>query len=83
MRSSEDLRSSRDIVNMVAKCNEKVKEELCAAVVHLQLHGTASLECASATDDQGEIVCTKLGVSIRSVGVCVSSRSKDCAGLDS
>lgn len=32
---------------MVAKSDKKIKEKLSAAVVHLELHSTTSLESAS------------------------------------
>lgn len=67
---------------MVAKSDKEIKEQLCAAVVHLQLHGAAALEGAAAADDEGEIVCAQLGVCVGCVGVCVSGRCKNGAGLD-
>ena len=51
-----DLLCSGDVVDMVAESDKKIKGELRAAVVHLKLHGTASLEGASRADDEGEIV---------------------------
>jgi hypothetical protein len=41
---------------MVAQGNEQVKEQLGAAVEHLELHGAATLESTTAPDDEGEIV---------------------------
>jgi hypothetical protein len=67
---------------VVAKSNEEIKEQLRAAVVHLQLHGAAALEGAAAADDEGEIVCAQLGVGVGCVGVCISGRCKNGAGLD-
>lgn len=59
---------------MVGEGDEEVKEELAASVEHLHLHGTATLEGRAAADDEGEVVCTQLGVIVRSVGVGVSGR---------
>lgn len=61
-----------DIINMVAKGNEKIKEKLGSAVVHLKLHGAATLEGATAADDQSEIVGPKFRVGVWCVGVRVT-----------
>lgn len=68
---------------MVTQCDEQVKEELAASVMHLELHGPAALECASASDDESEIMGSKLGVGIRRIGVSVACRREDCAALNS
>lgn len=57
---------------MVAKSNEKIKEELCSAILHLELHSAASLEGAATANDQSKIVCTEFRVGIGSIGVCVT-----------
>jgi hypothetical protein len=36
------------------------------------LHGAAALECATAADDEGEVVRAQLGVSVGRVGVGVT-----------
>lgn len=41
---------------MIAQRNEKIKEQLTTASLHFQLHGPAALECASASDYEGEVV---------------------------
>lgn len=81
-RGKNGLRGTRNVVDVVAKSNKEIKEKLCAAVVHLQLHGAAALEGAAAADDEGEIVCAQLGVGVGCVGVCVSGRCKNGASLD-
>lgn len=67
---------------MVAESNKKIKEQLGVAVEHLQLHGAAPLKCASATNDEGEVMGAQLGVRVGSVGVGVASRSEDGAALN-
>lgn len=62
---------------MVAKCDEEVKEQLTPPLSHLHLHGATSLECVSAPDDQGKVVCSQLAVSVWCVGVGVSRRGDD------
>lgn len=59
---------------MVAKCDEEIEEELASSLSHLHLHGATSLEGVSAPDDQGEVVCSQLAVSVWCVGVSVSRR---------
>lgn len=44
--------SRRDVVDVIAQCDEEVEEELSAAIVHLQLHGAAALEGAAGADDE-------------------------------
>lgn len=67
---------------MVAKRNEKVKEELRTAIIQLELHRTASLEGAPGADDEGEVVCSQFGVAVGSVGIGVASRCQDGAALN-
>ena len=57
---------------MVAKCNEKIEEKLRAAIIHLELHRSTSLEGASRSDDQCKVVCSKFGVGVRCVGISIS-----------
>lgn len=72
-----------DIIDMVAKGDKEVKEQLAASVEHLQLHRAAALERASAADDQRQVVCAKLRVGVGCIGVSISGRGKNGAGLDS
>jgi hypothetical protein len=67
---------------MVAECDEEIEEEGAASVEHLQLHRATTLEGAATADDEGEIVSSQLRVCLWSVGVCVSGRSQDRAGLN-
>lgn len=77
-----NLRSARDVINMVAQGNKQVEEELSIAVEHLELHSAATLESAAAADDEGEVMGPELGVGVGSVGVGVASRGQDGAGLN-
>lgn len=77
-----DLRSARDVVDMVAQRNEQIEEELGVAVEHLELHGAAALEGAAAADDEGEVVRAQLGVGVGRVRVGVPGRGQDGARLD-
>ena len=76
-KDSEDtghgLLSRREIIGMVTESNKKIKKKLGAAIVHLQLHRTAPLEGATRANDQGEIVCPKLGVVIGCIGIGIAS----------
>ena len=67
---------------MVAQGDKQVKEELGAAVEHLELHGAAALESAAAADDEGEVVRSQLRVGVGGVGVSVAGRGQDRARLD-
>lgn len=67
---------------MVAQSHEKIKEQGCPTVEHLKLHGATALESATRANDQGEIVCTQLGISVWSVGISIASGSQDGAALD-
>ncbi len=78
----EDLRSCRDVIHMVAQSDKQIEEKLRATVEHLQLHRAAALEGAAAADDQREVVRPQLRVGVGRVGVCISGRRQDCAGLD-
>ena len=66
---------------MITHGDEEVEEQL-AAVLHLDLHCTAALECRAAADDKSKIVSTQLGVIVRSMSVCPTSRRKDRGNLD-
>lgn len=68
---------------MVAQGYEKVKEKLCAAVEHLQLHGTAAFEGAAGANDESQVVSPKLGVVVGRVGVRISCRRKNSGTLNS
>lgn len=72
----------RDVVNMVAQGDEKVEEELAAAIEHLELHRTALLEGRTATDDERKIVGTQFGVGVGRVYISVACRGQDGAALD-
>lgn len=57
---------------MVAKCDEEVEKELAAAIVHLELHRAALLECRTAADDECQVVGTQFGVGVRCVCIGVA-----------
>ena len=65
---------------MIDHGDEQVEEEL-AAVLHLVLHCAAALEGVSGADDEREVVCAKLRVVVRSVGVCVTGGGQDGRAL--
>lgn len=71
----------RDVIDMVAKRNEKVEEERRAPVPHLELHRPAALKGVAASNDEREIVGAQLRVRVWSVGVGVARGGKDCAAL--
>jgi hypothetical protein len=60
---------------MVTHSNEEIEKKL-AALVHLLCHSCAALESVAATDDEREIVSSKLRVTLGSVSVCPTSRSQ-------
>ena len=67
---------------MIYHRNEKIEEERRAARLHLHLHCAAALEGVAAADDESKIMCSKLGVIVRGIGVGITSRCQDCAALD-
>jgi hypothetical protein len=71
-RKAEDLRNTRNVVNMITQCNEQIKEQLRSSSLHFQLHGAAALEGAAGADYEGEIVRTQFRVGVRGVGVGVA-----------
>lgn len=78
----DDSLCSGDIIDMIAEGDEEVEEELRAAVVHLQLHGAASLEGTPAADDESEVVGPQLRVCVGRVVVSVARRRQDGAALN-
>ena len=68
----KDVRITGDIIHMVAQCHKKIKEELTAPGMHLQLHGPATLKRVSTANYEGEVMCSKLGVVVRGVGVRIA-----------
>ena len=73
-------RSNRKIINMITQRHEQVKEQTTAAVEHLKLHGTTTLERLSPADDERKIMGPELGVGVGSVRVGVSGGGQDGAG---
>lgn len=71
---AEHLRNRCNIIDMVTECDEEIEEQLGPAGLHLHLHSAAAFECATTTDYEGEVMCSKFGVSIGCVGVSVASR---------
>lgn len=53
---------------MITHSNKQIKEHF-ATILHLTLHRTAALEGAAATDDESEVVSSKLRVAVGSMGV--------------
>lgn len=66
---------------MVAHSDEEIEEEF-PTLLHLDLHGAATLERVPAADDEGEVVGTKLRVIVRCIGVCEAGRGEDGADLN-
>jgi len=61
--------------------DEEVEEEF-TTILHLILHGAAALEGVPSSNNQSEIVRSKLGVTIRGVGVGKARRRQDGRALD-
>lgn len=68
---------------MITQSNEEIKEQLTSSSLHLQLHSPATLECASTSDYESEVMSSELGVSVGRVGICVACGGEDGAALDS
>ncbi len=56
---------------MVAHSDKQIKEQ-SSTLLHLHLHGATSLESAPAPDDESKVVCSKLGIRVRGLGVGVA-----------
>jgi len=67
---------------MITQRNEEIEKQLRPTSLHLHLHGAASLEGSSRSDDEREVVRTEFGVSVGRVGVCIASRKQDGAALN-
>lgn len=70
------------LVEVAAKGDEQVEEELGAAVEHLGLHAAAVLEGGAAADDERQVVVAQLGVGVGRVGVGVACGREDGVALD-
>lgn len=66
---------------MIAHGDEQIKEQL-SPNFHLHLHCSTSFEGGSAADDQGQVVCSKLRVTVGSGCVGISGTGQDGAALD-
>lgn len=66
---------------MVTHCDEEVEEQF-STLLHLDLHGAATLECVSAADDEREVVSAELGVGVGRVGVGEAGGGEDGGDLD-
>lgn len=66
---------------MIYHGNEQVEEQF-TAIFHLVLHCAAALESVAGTDDECQVVRTKLGVVVGCVGVGVTGRCQDGRALD-
>lgn len=71
-----------NVVDMVGQGDKQVEKKLGAAVEHLLLHGSAALEGGAAANDEGEVVCSQLGVGIGRVGIGEAGRGEDDATGD-
>lgn len=80
--SRMDLRSTGNVIHVVAKSHEEVEEQLTPTGMHLQLHGSTTLERVPTADDECEVMCSKFGVAVGRVGVGVAGRGEDRTALD-
>jgi hypothetical protein len=67
-----NLRSTCNIINVIAQSNEEIKEQLRASVLHFQLHCATSFKCVARTDYESEVVSTELGVGVGSVSIGIT-----------
>lgn len=65
------IENESKVYHMITHGNEKVEEQ-GATLLHLDLHRAALLEVVAATDDEGEILGSKLRVRVRCVIVGVA-----------
>jgi hypothetical protein len=66
---------------MITHRNEEVKKEF-SSLLHFHLHRATPLEGGPGADDQGQVMRSKLGISVRCMGICISSAGEDGAALD-
>ena len=78
----ESIPHLHNVINMVAKCDEQIKEKF-TATLHFRLHGSAPLKCLATSDDQGEIMSAEPRVRVRRVVIRIPSTTKNCSDLDS
>lgn len=82
---SQELRKGsprvRKIIDMVAHRHEQVKEQF-SPHLHLHLHGSTTLECFPAADDQSEVMSAQPRVIVRCVLVGIPSTAQNDADLD-
>lgn len=67
---------------MVDHSHEEIEEQWRPTLVHLVLHGTTTLECVTAADDERKIVCTKFRVASWRVGIREASGCQDGTALN-
>jgi hypothetical protein len=60
---------------------QQIEEEL-ATLLHLLLHGSASLECVSRADDECKVVGPQFRVVLGRVGISVASTGEDGRALN-
>ena len=66
---------------MITHRNKQIKEQL-PPLLHLHLHSSTPLECRPTPNNQRKVVCSKLRLGIRRVGVGVARTREDRAALD-
>lgn len=78
-----NLRNSSNIINMITQRDKKIKKQLTTTSLHLHLHSPATLECSSRSNDQSQIMSSKLRIVVGCIGICVSCWWEDCWALNS
>lgn len=69
------------VIHVVAHRHEEIEPQP-AALLHLDLHGTAALERAAGSDDQRQIVGSHLRIRLRRMSISEPCRCQDRADLD-
>lgn len=77
-----DLPNLHNVIDMIAKCNEKVKEKF-AATLHFCLHGSAPLKCLATSDNQSQVMSAEARVRVWRVVIGIPSTAKNHSDLDS
>lgn len=67
--------------HMIAHRDKQIKEQLPPAL-HLHLHRPAPLERAPTPDDQSQIVCPQLRITVRRIGIRIPRTGQDRRALD-
>ena len=77
-----DSPNLHNVIDMVAKSDEKVKEKF-TATLHFCLHGSAPLECLATSDDQSKEMCAQSRVRVWRVVISIPRAPEDSGNLNS